>query len=504
MISEKQIEQLTEILIKNIDKANMIFLENIGSSIKKIGELSSSKAHQLIQILRFGGNFEDMEREIAKLLNTNVETIDKIFSEYAQKDQNFYKKFYQYRDVPFVPYKENEVLQKQVLALAHITKNQMMNYSRSNVIGYSLKGLDGKVKFLGLRETYDRILDEAFLNVGQGKETFDDAMRNIMKQLGGSGLKTVDYSSGRSIRLDSMARMHLMNSLTELHNENQKLFGKEFGADGVEISVHELPAPDHAEVQGRQFSNKEFEKFQNDVDAVDYKGKRFPAEFEGHDRRSIGEFNCYHYIFSIVLEVSKPNYDDKQLQEKINRSKEVIKIDGKDYTRYECTQLQRQYERKIREQKDIQILAKSSGDEQLILESQSNITNLTRKYKEISKKAGLPTKSERLRVSGYKRAKIDLQKYYNDNLVGLESNGFKIDSISKHFTERAIERKILLKDIKDAFTNPLFVDKIKIDKEGRRSVKIIGENATISINSDTNTLTTIYKTGKRIKNKYKR
>lgn len=403
MITEKQLEQLTEILIRNVQQANVIFLEHIGAIIKQINELRPTEAHQLIQMLQYGADFNEIELEIARILNTNIETIDKIFSEYAKKDQQFYKKFYQYKDIPFVPYIENIALQRHTMALANITKNEMARYSRTNAIGYSIKDLSGRPRFLGLRETYDRVLDETFLNVGQGKETFDSAMRDIMSQLGGSGLKTVDYATGRSVRLDSTVRMHLMNNLTELHNENQEIFGREFGANGIEISTHALPAPDHAEVQGRQFSNEEFEKFQNDINAVDYKGKLFPAEFEGKDRRSIGEYNCRHYIFSIVLGVSKPNYTDEQLQEMIDKSKEIVNIDGKDYTRYECTQLQRQYERKIREQKDIQILAKASNNKDLILESQTKITELTDKYKEISKKADLPTKQDRLRVSGYKR-----------------------------------------------------------------------------------------------------
>ena len=110
------------------------------------------------------------------------------------------------------------------------------------------------MKFKGLRETYNEALDTALLNVGQGKETFDSAISRILKDIGNSGLKTVDYKSGRSVRLDSTLTMHLKSRLRELHNENQKIIGEEIGADGVEISVHLNPAPDHEEAQGRQFS----------------------------------------------------------------------------------------------------------------------------------------------------------------------------------------------------------------------------------------------------------
>ena len=38
--------------------------------------------------------------------------------------------------------------------------------------------------------------------------------------------------------------------------------GQKFGADGVELSAHAICAPDHLAVQGRQFSNEEFDKMQ--------------------------------------------------------------------------------------------------------------------------------------------------------------------------------------------------------------------------------------------------
>jgi hypothetical protein len=68
--------------------------------------------------------------------------------------------------------------------------------------------------------------------------------------------------------------------------------------------------------------------------------------------------------------------------------------------------LQRQIELAIRKQKDVQIMAKASGNNKLLLRSQMKITQLTRKYRDLSKASGLPTKMERMRVPGYKRARV--------------------------------------------------------------------------------------------------
>ena len=407
MITEEQIDLIVERLINRIEQANTQFLMTIGSSVKQIKTLTPSKAQELIQILKYGGNYEDIIREIAKYTDLNVADIDKIFSNYAKKDQLFYEKFYKYRNIPFVEYAENTALKTQTMALSNIVKNEMYNFTRSNVLGYTIKDLTGRTQFVGLRETYNRVLDEALLNVGQGKENFDNAMTRIMKDIGGSGLKTIEYESGRSMRLDSAIRMHLKSRLRELHNENQKIIGEEIGFDGWEISVHINPAPDHADVQGRQFSISEYDRLNSGLEAKDYKGRIYTLDHDSKNGfRPISELNCYHYIFSIVLGASKPEYNDEQLQGIINDNNKGFELDGKHYTNYEGTQLQRNLERKIREQKDTQILAKASGNNVLISESQQKITQLTRKYKELSDISGLPTKMERMKVSGYRRTKV--------------------------------------------------------------------------------------------------
>ena len=395
MIDEKTTELLVERLIRRIEQANTYFLMKMGSSIKKIRKLTPTQAQQLVQILKYGGNYEEIIKDIAKYTNLNIEDIDAIFSSYTKKDQMFYERFYQYRNTPFVPFDQNMALKTQTMALSNIVKNEMYNFTRSNVIGYTING-----QFYNLRETYNQLLDEALLNVGQGKETFDSAITRILKDIGGSGLRTIEYESGRSMRLDSAINMQLKGRLRELHNENQKIIGEEIGADGIEISVHENPAEDHAPVQGRQFSNEEYEKLNNGLEATDYEGETVSLDHDGKNGyRPISEMNCYHYIFSIVLGVSSPAYTKKELKEIRDRNNKGFELDGKHYTMYEGTQLQRNLERKIREQKDIQILARSSGNNELVGETKKKITQLTAKYKELSQASGLPTKADRLRVS---------------------------------------------------------------------------------------------------------
>lgn len=417
-ISEKDIEKVVERLVRRIEQGNEYVMQKIGESVKKISTLTPSQAHQLVQMLRYGGDYDKIVKKLAEITELNKKDIYKIFKEVAKNDYNFSEQFYRYRNKRFIPYEENIQLQQEVRALAEITANEYENMSQSTMMGFGFQDKKGNVVFKGLKQSYDDVLEEAIVNVGQGKETFDSALYRTLKEIGESGLRiiypttyeTVDdegniITKHRTMRLDSALRTHMLTAIRNEHIELQKQIGEGFDADGVEISVHENPAPDHEYVQGKQFRNEEFDKFQNDDDAVSYDGVEFPAisEETEHDRRSIGQYNCYHYTFAIVLGINKPQYSNEQLQKIIDNNHKKFKFGKKEYTMYEGQQLQRRLELEIRKAKDQQIMGVASDNKKLILKSQERITHLNNKYKQLSKASGLTEKKERMRVPGYKR-----------------------------------------------------------------------------------------------------
>ena len=404
MLSKEVIEALAEILVERVEEANTYTLKQIAKTLKEIKDLPPTQAYRIGNVLKYGGDYDKITKKLAKMTELNVRDIDKIFKKVAKKNQNFAKQFYEYRKVKFKPYEENIALQRQVQAISNLTKEQYINFS--NTYGFTRK-VKGKIVYPSLSKAYQTTIDRAILSVSQGKSNFNQELVNIIKELSSSGLKVVDYASGYHRRLDTAVRMNLLDGLRQMTNEMNQEFGKEFGADGVEVDVHFFPAPDHAEVQGRQFTNEEFEKFQNDEDCVDVRGKSFPAEFKGHDRRSISQYNCYHNVFPIVVGVSKPIHSDEELQNIIDENEQGFVFEGKKYTLYEGTQLQRRLETEIRKAKDQQIMARQLGDgeeaKELIRESQYKITQLTKKYNKLVELSNLPSRKDRMRVSGYRR-----------------------------------------------------------------------------------------------------
>lgn len=190
-------------------------------------------------------------------------------------------------------------------------------------------GLVQDGQFKQLQQAYYDTIDKAILSVIQGKEDFYSSMRKTLKELGNNGL--VKYESGRTRRLDSVVRMNMLDGIRQLNNETSKRFGAEYDADGIEISVHSNPAPDHADIQGRQFSNEQYDILENGGIAKDIKGHTY----DGSEKRHISEYNCYHKIFAIVLGVSKPEYTDEQLKKIQEDNINGFEFEGKHYTMYE-------------------------------------------------------------------------------------------------------------------------------------------------------------------------
>lgn len=397
-------EVLITRLIDRVESGNTFVLKQIGKTIGAIRDLTPTQAKQLQQMIKYGASYQTIIERLSKITKLNTKEIDKIFNEYAKKDYRFAKQFYDYKGVEYIPFENFTLLKQQAQAISNITKIAYTNLSNTTAIGFTIRDAFGNMKFKNISDAYQYAVDQAILSIAQGKDTFDNQMKNILKDMG-EGLKTIDYASGKTRRLDSALRMNLRGGLRDLHNETQKILGESFGADGVEITVHENPAPDHADLQGRQFSNEQFENLQENKPATDYQGNTYT-----HEHRPISKFNCYHNVRSIVLGVNKPQYTDEQLEIIKTRDLLGFDFDGKHYTMYQGTQLQRMIETEIRKQKDIQIIGKSANNNLVVMEAQYKITQLSNKYKRLSQISGLPVKNNRLRVAGYHRTATGYKK----------------------------------------------------------------------------------------------
>lgn len=406
MINEKLQEKLLSVFDKRFQDYNTKVLEELGNVIKQFKDLTPSQAYSLAQQLKYNTTVKDLLDELSKISGLSVKDLKAILEKVAKENIGFADVYYKARGLETPIYSQNKALQRLVNSVYNITGKEFKNIAKST--GFKLLGDNGEPLLLDIDETYKYVIDKCVVAISQGKETYQQSMRSTLKQLSSSGVRKIEYESGYSRRLDTSIRMNILDSIRQVSNESQQLFGKEFNSDGIEISTHLNPSPDHQMVQGRQFSNEEYKKLQNGENAKDYQGKIWSLD-HNHDSsfRPISTMNCFHYIFSIVLGVSKPQYSNEELKKIIDDNEKGAELDGKHYTNYELTQIMRKLETKIREQKDLQIMARASDDKDLILQAQTKITQLTNKYKQVVKISGLPNQlSTRGRVSNYHRVSI--------------------------------------------------------------------------------------------------
>ena len=214
-----------------------------------------------------------------------------------------------------------------------------------------------------------------------GTKDYQTAIRQTVNSLTNSGLRTVDFASGYSRRLDSQVRMNVHDAIRQMSQEYMEQQGKEFGADGIEISAHGLCATDHLPYQGRQFSKKEFESLQGKLE------------------RPIGKLNCGHTTFPVLLGISEPAYNKSQLSELekySNKEVEYSMLNGskKTVTRYEASQVQRRIETDIRRLSEKKLQFENAKDDIMAKKYEKAIKEKTRYYRSMSKEVGLRTKPE--------------------------------------------------------------------------------------------------------------
>lgn len=392
MKDDKKLELLLEKFYNRFNQYNTKVLEKLGEAIKKFDGVSPSMAHQIAQELKYGTDINDLMAELSRLSGKSIKDIEEAFDIVAEENVAFAEVYAKAKNMEFVDYKNNEQLQRLVKGIAGETNATFKNISKTRAIGFVLKDKNGNKIFKDLKKTYIDLIDEAVFNVETGVSDYQSAMRGVIKQLADSGVKIheekIGYKSGYNVRIDSAVRQNVLTGIRQVNLEVQKQVGREYGSNGIEISAHSPCGEDHLPIQGKQFSNKEF--------------KKLNASLE----RPIGEYNCRHFVFSIVLGVNQPSYSNKMLNKMNKESQSIIEYEGKKYTAYEATQVQRKLETAIRKEKDRQIIARASGDKDGVSIAQSNISILTSKYNDFSRNAGLDTYKNRLAVSGYRKVNV--------------------------------------------------------------------------------------------------
>lgn len=392
LLDENWLESLPDTVADNMEKQNAEIIEVICKRIKYFGDLRPTEAKKLTNSIAFAGaDLKEIEEIIKKYTGLNSKEIKKIFEQAAYENDEFAKQYYEYRGLSPITHTNNAYLQNIYRAIAESTLNTFENLS--DTYGFKFPG----AKAVTLRRAYTQIIDKAIYEIQTGVTDYNTAMRQSVKKLADSGVRVIRESTGESVvrwesgysrRVDSSARMNILDGVRRLNQEMLLYHGEKFGSDGVELSAHAISAPDHMYVQGHQFSNEEFNKMQSGQSCTDVNGR----EYEGFER-PIGEWNCKHFAFPIVIGISEPTYSEEQLENLRENSRK----------KYDATQEMRKRETEIRRLKDRRMAYSAAGNELDAKRTQREINQKQKEYNKFCADNGLSAKPERTLVEGYKR-----------------------------------------------------------------------------------------------------
>ena len=395
MLTEEQIEKILYRYVKRQDEFNMSVITLITDRLSHIADFDKLSTLDRLSVMTV--DIRKINEEYAKYKKDQDQRIEDDFWELV---------FFLYGEA--LIYYENQIALRQNQEIVLATQNLIAEAQESfnNLVNrpvFVLRDLQNpsRLRVYNLEQAYRTSVNEALTYSNLSDELRDIALKRTELQLFDSGVRYMRDNTSNdvddAISANSAVRFNMLDNMRNLINRVQTIMGNQFGADGAELSAHIYPAPDHAPAQGHIFSNENIDKMQSAENFDDINGNSYIG-FE----RQIGTWNCRHYFTKVKISKAQPTYTQEELDKILDDNERGYTApNGRHYTLYECTQIQRRYERNIRKAKEKYLLAKSINDKNMMYASRARVGSLTTQYKQFSRACDIPAKLERIRVKDY-------------------------------------------------------------------------------------------------------
>lgn len=352
-------------------------------------------------------------------------------------------------------------------------------------------------------QEYTNIVNRVSSQVLAGTKTTNKAMQEAVSQLAQKGLTGFTARNGAKWSPEAYTKMVIRSNTQNTINRIQDERIKMSGGDYIEVSSHLGARPLCSQDQGQVFSLSGNTSDINDLHGKGIKVRAWSSSTYGKPAGIFG-INCGHSRYMFI-----PNFS-------VQREMDFTKKENDDA--YIEKQQQRLYERTIRNKKrEIAMLKQTGAEDSYIRIKQNSLSNTRKEYLNFLDSTGrtritanewigstsLSSKAKEKSTKSYQSWKTrEDKKKQETGLIGLKNGDIEIKDISQHLFERKTFRDVPYEDMSDAFTKPLNIGTIKVDEKGRKSIRYIGRKATITVNPDNGTITTVWKTGKDKIKKY--
>ena len=377
------LDALPEELAELFRALEITLLEEICSRLKAADELNEVTVQDIQALRSHGIDLKSIEEAISKTAGISKQKLNSLLNDVVERNQKYYTEVI---DLAHVTQPETLVDAATVDAIKRQTHDTFRNLTAS--MGF----LVGNTMLKPAR-AYQWALDNAEMQIQSGAISYNQAIKTAVKQLADSGLKVVDYESGHRDQIDVAARRAVMTGVNQICAKYTEQSAQYLETPYFEVSAHagarDKPGPSpwssHKDWQGKVYSIRANDIYPNIYEVC---GLGAVDGLEGA--------NCRHRRNVWVEGVSERTYTDEQL-EHIDDDL-GCEFDGKEYTAYEATQMQRRVERQIIKQDRLVTAYKASGQKDEYYAANAKLVRLIAKYKAFSEAAGLPLQWERTRV----------------------------------------------------------------------------------------------------------
>lgn len=322
MLTPEYLEECAETLLGMYDALNTAIIMDVAKRIIRMERVSEASEIQIMKLQECGLVYEDAVRRISDITgysNQELETMFRDAGVTAIKNENDICTRY---GAPAIDLKQSENMLKILSAGLEKTKGAVNNLTLTTA---NMS-----------QDIYIRACDKAYLKVANGLTSLDQAVRDAVVEAAVQG-NYVRYPSGHKDRLDVAIRRAVVTGVNQTTAQLNMEYCHEIGTDLVETTAHSGARPTHAEWQGQVFSlSGHSDKYEELESATGY----------GTGDGLCG-WNCRH-DFHAYIEGMPRTYTEEMLEDYRAAKYEY---EGQKYTDYECSQLMRAQERKIRESK---------------------------------------------------------------------------------------------------------------------------------------------------------
>ena len=399
-MTPEELEKLPKPLERTMTALEMDIMLEVVNRIRECSQITPVTDWLLNRMTAIGMS----KKRIKEILREGVKTagidIDEIYETAARSDYVRNSEIYKAAGMDAIPYEDNDWLKQVVQAVKDQTTDSLRPMEKiTKTTGFNVPMGNGKKVFTPMSEYLERSLDEAVMKITTGAKTYSQAIGDVIDEMTSSGVRVVDYASGRSDRIEVAVRRAVMTGIAQMTDKVNEHNAKELGTDYWEVEWH-LGARNtgtgymnHQSWQGKVYSSAEMRTVCGLGEMLGFAG-----------------INCYHIRFPFIPGISKRKYTDEWLVEQNRKENEKKSFHGKEYDTYAALQYQRKLERTIRKQKqDIKLLEKARADKDDLTAARCRKRLTEKTYVEFSKAMGLRQQRERLKVGEANPTKEELE-----------------------------------------------------------------------------------------------